>query len=102
VTMAKPVRISYTKRDTIKIGDFETVSPSWSEEWELAADDDPAAMRQALVERVESMFRTIVRRSLRQTIERRVNMRDEETEEYMDEACDYFKVSQGRKGGRAK
>jgi hypothetical protein len=98
--MAKPVRITYSRRDSIKIGDFESLTPSWGEEWELEEGDKPGEIRKALVERVDSMFQTVARRQLKQVIERRVNVRDQETEEYMDEACDYFKVSQGRKGGR--
>lgn len=100
--MAKPIRIIYSRRDSIKIGDFESITPSWSEEWELEDGDKPSEVRKALVERVDSMFQTVVRRQLKQVIDRRVNVRDQETEDYMDEVCDYFKVSQGRKGGRAK
>jgi len=98
--MAKPIRIEYTKRDSIKIGDFESITPSWGETWELEEGDNPAEVRKALVARVETMFRTVIRRTLRQTIERRVNMRDQESEDYMDEVCDYFKVKQGVPGGR--
>lgn len=100
--MAKPVRIIYSRRDSIKIGDFESLTPSWGEEWELEEGDKPADVRKALIERVDSMFCTVARRQLKQVVERRANIRDQETEEYMDEACDYFKVNQGRKGGREK
>jgi len=98
--VAKPIRIEYSKRDAIKIGDFESITPTWGETWELEEGDDPAKVRKALVDRVEGMFRTVARRTLRQTIDRRVNVRDQETEEYVDEACDYFGVKQGVKGGR--
>lgn len=100
--MAKPVRITYSRRDSIKIGDFESLTPSWSEEWELEDGDKPSEVRKALVERVDSMFQTVARRQLKQVIDRRVNVRDQETEDYMDEVCDHFGVSQGRKGGRKK
>lgn len=98
--MARPVRITYNRRDTIKIGDFESITPSWGEEWELSEGENPTDVRKALVERVDRMFHLAARRTLRQVVERRVNMRDQETEEYMDEVCDYFKVKQGVKGGR--
>lgn len=98
--MAKPVRIRYGKRDSVKIGDFETITPQWEEEWELQEGDNPAEVRKALVERVEKMYRMVTQRALRQVIERRVNVRDKETEEYMDEACDFFGVKQGVEGGR--
>jgi hypothetical protein len=98
--MAKPVRIEYTKRDSIKIGDFESITPSWGETWELEEGDKPSEVRRALVDQVEKMFVVVSKRTLRQTIERRVNRRDEETEGYMDEACDFFGVKQGVKGGR--
>jgi len=100
--MARPVRIEYSKRDSIKIGDFESITPSWGETWELEEGDNPTEVRKALVGRVETMFRTVAKRTLRQTIERRVNVRDQQTEEYMDEACDYFEVKQGVRGGRKK
>jgi len=98
--VARPVRISYTKRDTIKIGDYESITPSWHEEWELDSEETPDKARKDLIERVEKMFRVVTKRALKQTIQRRVNVRDQETEEYMDEACDYFKVKQGVRGGR--
>jgi hypothetical protein len=100
--MAKPVRIEYSKRDSIKIGDFESITPSWGETWELEEGDNPAEVRKALVERVEKMFVIVAKRTLKQTVDRRANIRDQQTEEYMDEACDYFEVKQGRVGGRKK
>lgn len=98
--MAKPVVIAYGKRDGINVGDFETVSPYWYEEWKLEEGDKPNEVRKALVEHVERMHRVVARRTIRQVVDRRVNMRDDQTEEYMNEACDYFEVKQGVRGGR--
>ena len=94
--MARPIRIIYSRRDTIKIGDFESLTPSWSEEWELEDGDKPSEIRKALVEKVDNLFHKVAQRQLRQVVKRRVNVRDEQTEDYMDEACDFFKVVQGR------
>lgn len=95
--MAKVVRISYERGDTIKIGDFELLRPLYGEVWKLEEGEDAEKMWKKLVKEIDEKFRMIVRRQLRETIKRRVNERDEETQDYMDEACDFFGVKQGRR-----
>lgn len=96
--MAKVVRISYERGDTIKIGDFELLRPIYGETWELEEGEDPDKLWKKLVRTVDEKFHMICRRQLQHNLKRRVNERDEETQDYIDEACDYFKVKQVKQG----
>ena len=95
--MAKLKRLIVSRRDSIKIGDFESITPSWSEEWELEDGDDPQEIRKKVVTTVDKMYYKVAQRHLRDAVKRRINDRDEEAQDYMDEACDYFNVSQAKK-----
>ena len=92
--MSKPKTVFFESRNNYKVGDFESITVAYAETWELEPGDDPKAKRKALITHVENLHRIAVRRQLKANIARRVNPRDSEAQDYMDEICDYFEVVQ--------
>jgi len=94
--MPRVTRLVYERADTIKVGDFELLRPVYGETWVIKEGDDPDKEWKRLVKTADEKWHKIARRQLQQNLDRRVNQRDEESQDYIDEACDYYNVKQNR------
>lgn len=92
--MARIKEIIVGRSVTYNIGDWESIKPTYSEVWTVEPGDDPAVIRKQAMQSVSIVYRKVCQREIAAVVARRVNQRDPQGEDYLDEICDYFDVPQ--------
>jgi len=84
--------------DKVSVGEWENINPIFMLEYVVKSDDDVATIEKEVRKRAEVEWFRLAKQRFGLVVKRRVNERDEETQDIMDEVSDWIEKGLKPKG----